>query len=310
MTRSGEDDEKLCLFEALLDYKVNTLVPSTKRGQKGKEELLLDQAIRTCSNVKNRQERNKEQILNQVLPMAESMQNEPILIIKLEVPIDENLNGLIANQIMGQFNKPVLVLNKTIEGNSVYWKGSGRGLTTKLVTDWRGYIESTKLAEYAQGHDNAFGICFSDEKLEKFQQIIREYFNGIDVTSCLYVDLVFEQSENFDSSIKEIGLLNGIWGQNIREPLVMIKNIQISKEQIQLLKKGTVKITIPNHDTTCIKFNSEKIYNDISNKFPSEEAYLQINLFGSCSINEYMGQCTPQLKIQDYEISKVLDWVF
>jgi len=35
MTRSGTMEEKILMFEAMLEWKSNLLVPSTKRGCKG-----------------------------------------------------------------------------------------------------------------------------------------------------------------------------------------------------------------------------------------------------------------------------------
>lgn len=38
----------------MLEWKAFDSVPSTKRGHKGEEELLVEQSVRTCTNVKNR----------------------------------------------------------------------------------------------------------------------------------------------------------------------------------------------------------------------------------------------------------------
>ena len=42
VTRSGTLEEKKITFEAFLDHKAIEMVPSTKRGEKGQEELLVD----------------------------------------------------------------------------------------------------------------------------------------------------------------------------------------------------------------------------------------------------------------------------
>ena len=54
VNRSGTQDEKLMLFEAMLDFKGNELIPSTKRGCKGQVETRIEQACRNCANIKNR----------------------------------------------------------------------------------------------------------------------------------------------------------------------------------------------------------------------------------------------------------------
>ena len=47
--------------EEKVKYNPKLLIPSTKRGHSlGETEKLVEQAVRTCTNVKNRQERTKE----------------------------------------------------------------------------------------------------------------------------------------------------------------------------------------------------------------------------------------------------------
>jgi len=36
----------------MLEFKANNLIPSTKRGEKGKTEKIVTQAVRMCTNVK------------------------------------------------------------------------------------------------------------------------------------------------------------------------------------------------------------------------------------------------------------------
>jgi len=54
MVRSGTPEEKYLMFEAMLDWRSDELIPSTKRGCKGQVETRHEQAGRTCINVKSR----------------------------------------------------------------------------------------------------------------------------------------------------------------------------------------------------------------------------------------------------------------
>ena len=58
--RSGTQKEKMILFEAMLDHKAHNKVPSTKRGCAGQEEFLVHQAVRNCTNIKNRQTKSRD----------------------------------------------------------------------------------------------------------------------------------------------------------------------------------------------------------------------------------------------------------
>ena len=65
--------------------------------------------------------------------------------------IEKNLTGLIANQLMAKYQRPVLLLNETIQSESVFdtfgnllftidekcWEGSARGYDKSSLTDFR-----------------------------------------------------------------------------------------------------------------------------------------------------------------------------
>lgn len=74
--------------------------------------------------------------------------------------------------------------------------------------------------------------------------------------------------------------------------------------------KGTLKLLIEGHETTIIKFNSEDIYNDLISHFSSQDSRIYITIIGTCSINDFNGRQTPQIKLKDYEITNVQDWYF
>ena len=62
--RVGTQDEKLMLFESMLDYRGYELVPSTKRGCKGQTETRVEQACRNCTNIKNKQTKARDASLS------------------------------------------------------------------------------------------------------------------------------------------------------------------------------------------------------------------------------------------------------
>lgn len=105
--RSGTQDEKLLVFESMLEFKAYEQIPSTKRGCKGQIETRVEQACRTCVNVKNRQTRSRDtsaDIVESIIEDKHLLDNK-ILAIKLDKnhSIDKNLTGLIANQLMSKY---------------------------------------------------------------------------------------------------------------------------------------------------------------------------------------------------------------
>ena len=73
------------------------------------------------------------------------------------------------------------------------------------------------------------------------------------------------------------------------------------------MKGSTLKITIPNTNISLIKFkSSEEEYETLYSKF----GITYINVIGHCQINSFNGFENPQIKIEDYEISKKMDYYF
>ena len=158
--RVGTCEEKLLLFESMLDFRAYEQIPSTKRGCKGQFETRVEQACRVCKNVKNRQEKLIEPSLSMIntLIQENDLLNLPVIIIQLNEPVNENLTGLIANKIMSCYMRPVLILNRHIEvdentGEVIVdkWTGSGRNATYSTLENFRDFIEKSGVVEFAQG---------------------------------------------------------------------------------------------------------------------------------------------------------------
>ena len=62
-------------------------------------------------------------------------------------------------------------------------------------------------------------------------------------------------------------------------------------------KKPTLKITLPNK-ISIIKFNSSQ---EEYEKLQSD-GYVELNIIGKCNINSWMGNITPQVLVEDFEI--------
>lgn len=151
--RMGTHEEKVLLFESMIDFKAHELIPSTKRGCKGQTETRVEQACRTCSNIKNRQTKARDSALDTIEDLIgqKGLLNNKILSIQLEpcYAVDKNLTGLIANQLMAKYQRPVMLLNKiTQEDGTITWEGSARGYDKSKLKDFREFVNSTGCVLY------------------------------------------------------------------------------------------------------------------------------------------------------------------
>lgn len=155
VTRVGSQEEKKVLFESMLTWKAYEEIPSTKRGCKGQVEQVVEQAVRNCTNIKNRQTRSRDSSMEAIEKLIKDnhLTNHKVLLIKLEeFSVDRNLSGLIANRIMSEYQQPVAILNKIITPlGQIHWEGSARGCNNSSLTDFRGLVRESGFAYLAEG---------------------------------------------------------------------------------------------------------------------------------------------------------------
>ena len=312
-TRVGTQEEKLMLFESMLDFRGYELVPSTKSGCKGQAETRVEQACRNCTNIKSRQTKIRDNSLEKIeqIIVNQNLLSNKILIVQLDDLItDRNLTGLIANQLMSEYQRPVLILNKIEnEDGTITWEGSGRGYDKSRLKDFRGFLENNKYVMYAEGHANAFGIGIRDEDISAFITSTNSALDGFDFTPIYNVDFIYKSDELTPDEVIDIAGMKSLWGQGVEEAEIAVEGIKVHKDNIRILspdKNPTLKIMLPN-GINFMKFrSSEEEYN----KLYSELGYVTINIVGECERNIWNNKISPQVMIKDYEIVDRANYYF
>ena len=117
ITRIGTLDEKEMLFKSMLERFACTLIPSEKRGHKGEPVQLVEEAYRIASNVRNRQNKIRDGKLAELLELIETNNLADNKILVVQDPVsngdEKGITGLVANQLMSKYKKPVLLLHAT-----------------------------------------------------------------------------------------------------------------------------------------------------------------------------------------------------
>ena len=312
-TRVGTQEEKLMLFESMLDFRGYELVPSTKRGCKGQAETRVEQACRNCTNIKSRQTKIRDNSLEKIeqIIVNQNLLSNKILIVQLDDLItDRNLTGLIANQLMSEYQRPVLILNKIEnEDGTITWEGSGRGYDKSRLKDFRGFLENNKYVMYAEGHANAFGIGIKDEDISAFITSTNSALDGFDFTPIYNVDFIYKSDELTPDEVIDIAGMKSLWGQGVEEAEIAVEGIKVHKDNIRILspdKNPTLKIMLPN-GINFMKFRSSEEEYD---KLYSELGYVTINIVGECERNIWNNKISPQVMIKDYEIVDRANYYF
>ena len=305
ITRSGTLSERQVVFEAMIDYLAFQTIPSTKRGCGGQYETRVEQAIRTCTNVKNRQTKTKEAAIagvQEIIKNENLLQNK-ILAIRLDSKYadSKNLTGLIANGLLDTYNRPILILNKVKnEDGSFSWQGSGRGYDKADLGSFRDALVYSGLVEWAQGHAQAFGVSLKENNYEALVSYMNELYKDFDCSPTHYVDLIWDGNKNVISrNFSELADEEKIWGKGVEEPLVAIENFRIHGNQLRLfgLDKGKPMLKIQLDDGgSIVKFKSSEEEYELLH---SELGYVIINAVGTCARDNWGN---PQFSIIEYEI--------
>lgn len=314
MVRMGTEKEKILLFESMLDFKGYEEIPSTKRGSKGKLESRVEQACRTCTNVKNNQAKERDanyEIIEKLIEERGLLENKILLILlEKEYNLNKNLTGLIANQLMSKYKMPVLLLNESIKENGeIHWEGSGRNSDKSELKNLREFLAESGLIEYAQGHASAFGVGIKNENIQKFLEYVNKELADFNFDLVYDVDAIFSADNINTMDILDIAELKSVWGQGVEEPMFAIENIKVNEANLKLMspdKSPTLKIILPN-GISLIKFKSSQEEYDSLN---STEGCTYINIVGTCEANAWNGSLYPQMIIKDYNITKKVAFYF
>lgn len=299
--RSGSIEEKELLFKSMLKSDAFEMIPSNKRGHKpGEEERLVDQAVRMSTNVKNRQTRTQDagmELLEKKIEKEGLLKHKVLLFTLKDGQVDRNIAGLIANKLAAKYQRPCCVITET-DNN---YQGSARGYETSGLTNFKDICEESGV-EWAQGHQNAFGVCIAADKLESFIDNTDRALADMSSEPVYYVDYIYTGGDVNPQDILTIGGLKELWGKDFNEAMVAIKDLKVSKNMVQVYRKSsnTLKITLPNK-VNIMKFNAtdeecEMLENQTG-------AYVQMDVVGTCHINEFFGNVTPQIFMEEYEIT-------
>ena len=344
IVRSGTMQEKEIVFQSMLKFKAFEKIPSNKRGHKpGEMEQLYIQAMRTVTNVKNRQTRAQDAgmaYLEQMIEENNLLDNKVLLFLLEPGKIDKNIAGLVANKMMAKYQRPCCILTRVedISGGDlvledgtgvikfapsvikVSYQGSARGCDKAGVTNFKEICENTECIMFAEGHQGAFGLGIyshtvgvddevAGDNIIQFLERTNEALSDISDEAIYYVDYIYDNVNVNPRHIEDIARYPELWGKDIDEPFVAIKGLKITKDMITLMspdKSPTIKIALPN-GVSLIKFNSSE--EEFSTLF-SEQGYIEVDIVGRCGMNERGYKPSPQIYIEDYEIVNRMKYIF
>ena len=298
MIRAGAQDEKERCFLAFIDG--HQMVSSNKRGAKGTFEEVAIESARECTNARAKQNR----ILDKAVETLEikihkyNLLENKILFVRLD---DEDfppeLNGLCAMKLAAKYQKPTIVARLNEEGEI---KGSSRGLNESELTSFKDFMDQSGYFTFTAGHDNACGIGILDKNLADFHDYANRELADVDFGESWY-EVNFERiaaDPDLEDLIMDIAAHENLWGQGNPEPLIHIKDINITKNDIRIMGKNQDTVKIEKFGIAYMKFHAKDMIEEL-NKYNGE---IKLEVVGRANLNEWMGNYTSQIFISNYQI--------
>jgi single-stranded-DNA-specific exonuclease len=307
MVRVGTEEEKARMFLAFTDG--HQMIPCNKRGAKGTLEEACIESVRECVNARSKQNKIKDNAvahLEQKIFKHDLLENK-ILFVRLDDDDDfpAELNGLVAMQLSVKYKRPTIVARLNDEG---YVRGSSRGLNNSELTSFKKYMDSTGLFEYTAGHDNACGISILNSNLSKLHEQANHDLSTYNFGDGYY-EVNFERqalSDDLSALIEDLTKYKNIWSQGNDEPMIYVRDLHVSKKDIQIMGKNKDTIKIVKNGIAYMKFFAKDLIEELNNY--SDDIKLEV--VGKANLNNWMGQITPQIFIENYEIKedKLIDF--
>lgn len=308
--RFGTQEEKINMFHAFIGSDLYFEYQGrAKKGEAKPSPVMQHVSVmmaRACVNIKARQDTAKEKGLELIEKriVDKKLDQNKVLIVNCSNILEPTLTGLVATGLANKYKRPVVLL-KFYKDN--IYGGSARGYDKSELKDFRQFLWDTNCFEEVEGHDNAFGIKIKTQNVVQANNVINDKLKAFTFDDVYEVDFAIPSNKLVANIIRDLNDLKNTWGYGVGEPKIAIVDILISAKDIQIIgeKKNTLKFTFKGIE--FIKFfQSVDVYNTIIAKGST----LKITVIGSCSMNEFNGNVTPQIIMDAFDVQPDSEEIF
>lgn len=304
LIRIGTAEEKEMIFSAMINNEDDNLYPHTWRGVT-KQETLWERAVRIAVNAKSKQDSQKKKSFEWLCKdiREKGLDQHNIIIVTLDEQdsskVSANITGLIAMELVKEFNKPCLVLRTTTFNDIAVFGGSGRNGNFYNLPDLKLALNAAG-GFYQEGHANAFGVFLKPDQVDNIRSYFDSHFNAQDFLDTVYeVDYWFHTGEDINSGmLLEIAEHEELWGNSIPQPKFAFDfNTNAAIVKIMGADNSSLKITSNGIDFVAFK---RKDWIELLQQNPKAH----ISIVGRPQINEWMGRQRIQIIIEDIDIKE------
>lgn len=303
VVRLGGKEELDLLFKAFINHVEEK--EYKYRGQI-KQRSFQSDTLSKIKSVYNKQKKLKKDFTEELIEKVRKLEldKEKIILVEAVDGVPSTMNGLIAQNLTDEFQKPVALLRYNEENDA--YAGSARGYLGTCV-DFKSFIQNTGLVEYASGHANAFGVSIKKENMTKLIKAANKEFKRVSNEIITDVDFVFDATLPYPDFFFELDKSSLLFGTTVKEPVVVVENyvLDTSKLILSTSKKSLSYF----HDGTKLSFfeNGHGNLEDLMNNLIGIGDFALVNILGSCKIDRFRGANNPNMIVNKMEIIKAVE---
>lgn len=293
-------EERQLLIKAFCEIEDETFL-YTKRGEDfPTEENIYEHVVRLMQSYKGKQDRMRKKAQPQLV--AKGNHIDKVAMIDATDIIDTGLTGVVAIKVAEELNAPTLLLQK--KSDDLYG-GSGRNFDNSPIEDFRALVDSCPYVDWANGHAGAFGHQIQSGNIELARQWFNEQLANVDMDKVYLVDFILDIEDLDVNFIRTIDQYSWLWGTGVKEPKVAITNIQIKRKDAHIQGKSFNSVAFMVDNIKFVQFNmiEDNPLLEWASAWDGEDTdEITLTVVGEVSINEYQGQLTPQVVINDLTV--------
>ena len=294
--RLGTQEQKNMIFKSLVSPML--LVPSSKRGEEDQDVPVYQEAVRLCKNAKKRQTTAVDRSIRIIESELQIKDTDRAIVY-----VDENqeltfeLSGLIANKLLSQYNRPVILLRHFRQGNVDELRGSARGKSVEGLDNLKDTLSGITGVQKAEGHAFAFGVGVDKDMLSEFRQHLNLALSSVDFNVNLYmVDLIAKYNE-LNIPMAEITAREDIWGHGVDKPVALLTDIPTDQYDFMGNEQQHLKINCGKYDV--LLFNVPELTEQLS-----QGEKFDLDAVGEFSVDKSFNVGRLQFVVNDFELKE------
>ncbi len=301
--RYGAQEDKEAVFEAMSNDMSTEIIETVWRGNT-RQESIYEYAVRLASNAKSRQDAAKKKSFEWLCNTINErgLNNDNLIIVDLDEKesskVNPTITGLIAMELVKEYNKPALVLRKTTYDDKEVYGGSGRNGNFYGLPDLKAFCHEAGVY-YAEGHANAFGAFLLPDQVQKVRQYANEHLSASSFEKVYEVDYYFHNKLEIDlEMLYQMASYENLWGNSIPQPKFAFE-FDFTDYDVVIMGKDRSSLKIKCGEISFVAFKNEDLVKLISSK---KSAHALI--IGRSQLNSWNGNFSIQVVIEDIELSE------